>query len=47
MTAGDRQMLDFADAFEREFVHQGTARREVAGTLDIGLSLIERFRMAV
>jgi len=43
MTAGDKQMLDFADAFEREFVHQGTARREVGETLDIGLSLTERF----
>jgi V/A-type H+-transporting ATPase subunit B len=46
MTGGDKQMLDFADAFEREFVHQGTARREVSETLDIGLSLMERFRLA-
>lgn len=45
MTEDDRQMLDFAECFEREFVHQGTARRTVGETLDIGLSLIKRFRL--
>jgi V/A-type H+-transporting ATPase subunit B len=43
MTSEDRQMLDFADSFEREFIHQGTVRRTVGETLDIGLSLLKRF----
>jgi V/A-type H+-transporting ATPase subunit B len=47
MTAEDRQMLGFADAFEMEFVHQGAVRRTVGETLDIGLSLIERFKFSV
>jgi V/A-type H+/Na+-transporting ATPase subunit B len=45
MTEDDRQMLDFAECFEREFVHQGTVRRTVGETLDIGLSLLKRFRL--
>ena len=45
MTEGDKHMLGFADAFEREFVHQGSVRRIVGETLDIGLSLIERYRV--
>jgi len=36
-------MLDFADAFEREFIHQGDARRMMGETLDIGTALVERF----
>ena len=34
MTEGDRLMLDFADAFERELVHQGMVRRNIHETLD-------------
>jgi len=45
MTEEDRSMLDFADSFEREFIHQGDVRRTVGETLDIGLSLLERFRL--
>jgi len=45
MTEDDRQMLDFAECFEREFVHQGVVRRTVGETLDIGLSLLKRFRL--
>jgi len=44
MTEDDRQMLEFAECFEREFVHQGAVRRTVCETLDIGLSLLRRFR---
>ncbi|NJD56374.1 MAG: V-type ATP synthase subunit B [Nitrospirae bacterium] len=44
MTKGDTQMLDFAEAFEKEFVHQGDARRGMEETLDIGIALAERFR---
>lgn len=43
MTEADRQMLGFADAFEREFVHQGPARRTVGESLDTGRVLLERF----
>jgi V/A-type H+-transporting ATPase subunit B len=43
MTKDDKQMLDFAEAFEREFIHQGTARRRMGETLDAGQKLIGRF----
>ena len=43
MTKDDKQMLDFADAFEREFIHQATVRRKMGETLDVGQSLIKRF----
>lgn len=43
MTAEDRGMLDFADAFEREFVNQGGQRRTIVETLDAALGLMERF----
>jgi len=43
MVEDDRKMLDFADAFEREIVHQGAERRSVAQTLDLGGALLERF----
>ena len=46
MTESDRQMLDFTDAFEKEFLHQGPVRRTVAETLDIGLALVKRFGLA-
>ena len=43
MTKDDKQMLDFAEAFEREFIHQGMARRRMGETLDAGQKLIEKF----
>ncbi len=43
MTEGDRLMLDFADAFEREFVNQGMRRRDVFESLDAGLELMKKF----
>jgi len=36
-------MLDFADAFEREIVHQGAARRSIGETLDLSRALLVRF----
>ena len=45
MTKGDIVMLDFAEAFEREFVNQGMVRRTVAETLDAGLGLMKRFSL--
>jgi V/A-type H+-transporting ATPase subunit B len=41
----DRQLLDFADIFERELVHQGEMRRTVSESLDRGLALLQRFAL--
>lgn len=43
MSEKDRLMLDFADLFEREFVNQETARRNINESLDIGINLLKRF----
>lgn len=43
MSAADGRVLDFADAFEQEIVHQGGERRPVADTLDRSLALLGRF----
>ncbi len=45
MTEGDRLMLDFADAFERQFVNQGMRRRDVFESLDTGLELMRKFSL--
>jgi V/A-type H+-transporting ATPase subunit B len=45
MSEDDRKMLDFADAFEKEIVHQGNARRSVEETLDLSRTLLERFHL--
>jgi V/A-type H+-transporting ATPase subunit B len=45
LTAADRKMLDFAGAFEREFVNQPGGRREIYETLDKGIELLERFSL--
>jgi V/A-type H+-transporting ATPase subunit B len=47
MTKADALMLDFADAFEREVIGQGTARRTVHDSLDAGLALMQRFKLEV
>jgi V/A-type H+-transporting ATPase subunit B len=46
MSEDDRTMLDFADAFEKEIVHQGSARRGIIETLDRSRALLERFHLA-
>jgi V/A-type H+-transporting ATPase subunit B len=43
MSEADKRMLDFADAFEREIVHQGTLQRGIGETLDVSRKLLERF----
>ena len=43
MSDEDRRMLDFAEAFEQEIVHQGAARRGIEQTLDLSRALLERF----
>jgi V/A-type H+/Na+-transporting ATPase subunit B len=45
MAERDRHMLDFAEAFERELVHQGDVRRDVAASLDTGRALLRRFAL--
>ncbi|HWR72864.1 MAG TPA: V-type ATP synthase subunit B [Nitrospirota bacterium] len=47
MTKADIRMLDFADAFEREFSGQGMKRRSVFESLDTGLALMKRFTLEV
>lgn len=46
MTEADRQMLDFAVAFEAEFINQQAQRRNISATLDTGLGLLTRFGLA-
>ena len=43
MTEKDREMLEFAEMFEREFLHQKDIRRNIFETLDRGRSLLKRF----
>lgn len=43
----DKRMLDFADAFEREVVAQGQARRTIGETLDLSRALLERFGLGL
>jgi V/A-type H+-transporting ATPase subunit B len=47
MTKADVLMLDFADAFERELIGQGTVRRTVLDSLDAGLELMRKFSLEV
>lgn len=43
MSERDRGTLDFAEAFEREIVHQGSERRDIGVTLERSRALLERF----
>jgi V/A-type H+-transporting ATPase subunit B len=45
MSEKDRLMLDFTDQFEREFVNQESARRNINETLDTGIDLLKRFSL--
>ncbi len=47
MAKSDIQLLDFAEAFEKELINQGTKRRTVQETLDTGLNLMKRFSFEV
>jgi V/A-type H+-transporting ATPase subunit B len=44
MLAEDRQLLDFADRFESDFVHQGEQRRTINDTLDKAKHLLDEFK---
>jgi V/A-type H+-transporting ATPase subunit B len=41
--AEERGYLAFADRFEKELVHQGSARRTIEETLDLGWRLLSGF----
>jgi V/A-type H+-transporting ATPase subunit B len=41
LAAADRRALEFADRFEREFVGQGSARRDLATTIECGWHLLD------
>jgi vacuolar-type H+-ATPase subunit B/Vma2 len=45
MTDNDKEMLNFADSFEREFIQQGAGRRSIIETLDIGFKLLKQFKL--
>ncbi len=45
MSESDRSMLDLADMFEKEFVHQESERRNIFETLDRGINLLKRFKL--
>ena len=45
MTEKDKKMLNFADEFEREFLHQVHVRRSIFETLDTGLNLLKRYKL--
>jgi V/A-type H+-transporting ATPase subunit B len=47
MLKGDQVLLDFADAFEEEFVGQPGERRTIAATLESGAALLQRFGQEV
>jgi V/A-type H+-transporting ATPase subunit B len=47
MSEKDRLMLEFADLFEREFVNQESARRNINETLDIGINLLKHFDLEI
>ena len=42
LSGKDRVILDFAAAFEQEFIHQD-GRRDIDATLDLGLDLLDRY----
>jgi len=45
MTGADRTLLDFATAFEREFINQPAGRRGIHETLDLGREILKRFSL--
>lgn len=45
MASEDRKFLDFANAFEEDFINQGMVRRDVSETLDRGLGILAKFAL--
>lgn len=45
MTKKDRNILDFADSFEKEFIMQGDRGKSISETLDTGMNILKRFSL--
>jgi V/A-type H+-transporting ATPase subunit B len=45
MSDADKRLLSFADAFEQDVVHQGSARRSIAETLDRCTAVLAKFSL--
>ena len=43
MSTSDKNILEFADTFEQEFVNQGNLRRDIGATLDGGLAILKQY----
>lgn len=41
----ERVLLDFSTAFEQQFIHQGESRRSVCESLEIGLKLLNEYKV--
>ncbi|MDH5721414.1 MAG: V-type ATP synthase subunit B [Spirochaetia bacterium] len=46
MSKEDQNLLNFADAFEKEFINQQDKRRSIDETLDLSDALLQRFKLA-
>jgi V/A-type H+-transporting ATPase subunit B len=46
MAEPDQVLLDFAAAFENEFIHQEDAARSIFDTLDKGIEVLDKFNLA-
>lgn len=47
MIGSDKHILDFAAAFENEFVNQASERRDINSTLDAGINILNKFSLAI
>ena len=45
MAEPDQELLDFAAAFENEFIHQEDAARSIFDTLDKGIEVLDKFKL--
>lgn len=45
LSSDDRVMLDFADGFEKHFIHQGEKPRDIFQTLDEGRNILAQFSL--
>ena len=43
MSTSDKNILEFADTFEQQFVSQGNSRRDIGATLDGGLAILKQY----
>ena len=45
MAEPDQMLLDFATAFENEFIHQEDAARSIFDTLDKGIEVLDKYKL--